>query len=253
VKKRFTSSVGMLVVGLLALALAACTSAQAAPQAVPAGEAQEMARYITVVGIGEVSLTPDVAEVNIGAEVSAETVSEAKAEVDRRVEAIVALLKEMGIADKDIQTSHYSIYYDQERYPVAMESMEREGISEASGVYRVSSMLRVTIRDLEQVGEALDAAIEAGANQVYGVMFTVSDDEKWEGEAREKAVADAKARAEELARLSGVELGEVLSVSEVVGSTPMVVREAAMAYGGGGIALGELEFSSQIQVTFAIQ
>ena len=59
---------------------------------------------------------------------------------------------------------------------------------------------------------------------------------------------------EELARLSGVELGEVLSVSEVVGSTPMVMRdEAAMAYGGGGIAPGELEFSTQIQVTFAIQ
>ena len=251
--KRYASLAGMLVVGLLALALAACTNAKAAPQALPAGETQGTARYITVVGIGEVSLTPDVAEINVGAEVSGETVSEAKAEVDRRMEAIAAALKEMGIADKDMQTSHYSIYYDRDRYPVSIEPMEREGISETPGVYRVSSMLRVTIRDLEQAGEALDAAIEAGANQVYGVTFTVSNNEKWEGEAREKAVANAKTRAEELARLSGVELGEVLSVSEVVGSTPMVMREAAMAYGGGGIAPGELEFSTQIQVTFAIQ
>lgn len=254
-KKRYISLVGVLVVGLLALILAACTTAKAAPQAAPTLASQETARYITVVGVGEVSLTPDVAQVNIGAEVAAETVSEAKAEVDRRMEAIMSALEEMEIAEKDIQTSHYSIFFEREPiYPMPMESRESgESFPETPGVYRVSSMLNVTIHDLERVGEVLDVAIEAGANQMYGVSFTVSDAQKWEGEAREKAMSDARARAEDLARLAEVELGEVLSVSEVVGNATVVMREAAVAYGGGGIAPGELEFSSQIQVTFAIQ
>jgi len=133
--------------------------------------------------------------------------------------------------------------------------MPREEVSaEPQGAYRVSNMLRVTVRNLEQVGELLDAVVEVGANQMYGVTFTVSDDQEWESEAREKAMDDAKARAEELAGLAGVELGEVLSVSEVVGGmlVPTAV-EMAVGRGGGGIAPGELEFSTRIQVTFAIK
>ena len=239
-----------MALGLLVVVLVGCTTAEAAP----AAASQELARYITVVGSGKVSLVPDVAQVNVGAEAAADTVSEAKAEVDGRMEAIVTALKELGIADEDIQTSHYSIHYEREAfYPAPMP--EGGASREAQGVYRVSNMLRVTVRDLEQVGDLLDAAVEAGANQMYGVTFTVSDDREWESEAREKAMADAKARAEELAGLAGVELGEVLSVSEVVGGVPvpMPVAEVALGRGGGGIAPGELEFSARIQVTFAIE
>jgi uncharacterized protein YggE len=155
----------------------------------------------------------------------------------------------MGIAEKDIQTSHYSIYYEREPVPTP-----REGpVGEEQGAYRVSSMLQVTVRDVEKAGAVLDAVVEAGANQVYGVTFTVSDRAQWEGQAREKAVADAKARAGELARLTGVELGEVLSVSEVIGGGTVPMAAFERAVGGGGIAPGELEFSTQVQVTFAIQ
>ena len=250
-RKGLVSSSGLLALALLAAVLAGCTTTQAAPEAAPAAAVQEMTRYITVVGSGEVNVVPDVARVSVGAEVTADTVSEAKAEVDRRMEAIMAALKEMGIADKDIQTSHYSIYYEREPfYPMARE----EPSSEIEGAYRVSNMLNVTIRNLEQVGGVLDAAVEVGANRMYGVTFTVSDDLEWEGEAREKAVADAKSRAEELARLAGVELGEVMSVSEVVGSMSIpMAMEMAEAGGGGGFAPGELKLGARIQVTFAIQ
>ena len=250
-KKRFVSLSGLVVLALLAAVVAGCAATQAAPQAAPSAASQELSRYITVVGRGKVSLVPDVAEINVGAEASGSTVSEAKAEVDGRMEAIVVALKEMGVTDEEIQTSHYSIYYEREPYyPVARE----EGPQEAEGVYRVSNMLRVTIKEIEQVGQILDAVVEAGANQMYGVSFTISDDESWQSDAREKAMADARVRAEDLAGLAGVKLGEVLSVSEVIGSAPIVVeREMAAAYGGGGIAPGELEISLQIQVTFAIQ
>jgi uncharacterized protein YggE len=247
----------LLVTTLLALFLVACTSVQDQPQETatsqdaPVATAPQSQRAITVVGVGKVSLVPDIARINVGAEARASTVAEAKTEVDRQIDAIMAVLKELGIADKDIQTSHYGIYFEREPFPGAM----REGglAQEPQGAYRVSNMLQVTVRDVNAAGDVLDGVVEAGANQVYGVTFTVSDDTKWQSEARKNAVANARARAEELAGLTGVELGEVQLVSEVIGSGPMPIAYAERAMGGGGIAPGELEMSTQVQVTFAIQ
>jgi uncharacterized protein YggE len=253
------------VVALLALVLAACTNVQATPtaepqvvptaaepQAVPTAAPPEAQRVITVVGVGRVSLVPDIAKINIGVETRASTVSEAKATVDKQMESISATLTGLGVTEKDVQTSYYSIYYEQEPYQPS--AREGETAAEPKGAYRVSSMLEVTVRDVEKAGEVLDAVVAAGANQVQGVNFTVSDDEKWQSEAREKAVANARVRAEEFATLAGVSLGEVLSVSEVIGgAVPYVAYADRGMGGGGGFAPGELEMSTQVQVTFAIQ
>jgi uncharacterized protein YggE len=244
------------IVALLAASLAACaavnaastTEAQGAPASATGSESSATPRTITVVGTGNVSLVPDVARINVGAEARADTVSEAKAEVDGQMAAIMAALKQMAVDEKDIQTSHYYIHYE-ERVP--MPVVQEGPVGESQSGYRVSSMLRVTVRDVEKAGEVLDAVVEAGANQVHGVTFTVSDESKWQGQAREKAMANARARAGELAGLAGVELGELISVSEVIGSVPMTV--AMEGRGGGGIAPGELELGTQVQVTFAIQ
>jgi uncharacterized protein YggE len=244
----------LLAVALLAVAVVGCTVSRAAPpleaQTTAADAPAPTSRYITVIGTGQVTLRPDIARINVGAEASAGTVSEAKTEVDRQIEVILATLKELGIAESDIQTSNYSIYHEREAFlPVARE----ETVVERQGGYRVSSTLQVTIRDIDAAGDVLDAVVEAGANQVYGVHFAVSDDKVWQSKARELAVADAKARAQELAGLTEVELGQVLSLSEVVGSTPIPMAAMALERGGGGIAPGELEMSTQIQVTFAIK
>jgi uncharacterized protein YggE len=122
--------------------------------------------------------------------------------------------------------------------------------------YRVSNMLRVTVRDVERAGDVLDAVVEAGANQVWGVTFTVSDESAWQGQARQEAMADARVRAGELAELAGLELGEVLSVSEVIGGMgyrpTTIVSEYGMG-GGGGLAPGELQMGTQVQVIFAVK
>lgn len=247
----------LLVIVLLATALVACTAVQAAPkgetQVVSAPVPVQGSRTITVVGAGKVNLEPDIARINVGAEARASTVAEAKTAVDNQVIAIVAALKEQGVADRDIQTSHYSIYY--ERMPVPAMVGKETRTEESQSAYRVSNMLQVTVRDVEKAGTVLDAVVNAGANQVYGVTFTVSDAQEWENAAREEAMADAKACALELARLSDVELTEVLSVSEVIGSSPVSVARMALesGMGGGGITPGELELSTQVQVTFAIQ
>jgi uncharacterized protein YggE len=126
-----------------------------------------------------------------------------------------------------------------------------------SGVYHVNNMVEVVIRDLEKVGPVLDAATAAGANNVGGVSFSIDETTAVEAKARELAVADAKKRAEALARLSGVALGPVVSVSEVVGFSgppgpmPMAAR-AAGSMDQTPVSPGELTYSAQLQVVYTI-
>lgn len=209
-----------------------------------------MPRYITVVGQGKTQVMPDIAVINVGVNTSAAKVTDATDENDTITAAILKALADEGIAEKDIQTSNYNIYFDEGAYGPEMGAREP--------VYRVSNMVTVTIRDIAAVSKVLDAVIAAGANSIYGVNFTL---EKWtaaESEARTLAMKDAQARAQELARLAGVELGQVVSVSEVIGAAPMqsyVALERAVAMGGGGapISPGQLEYSTSIQVTYAIK
>jgi uncharacterized protein YggE len=246
-----TSNKALLGATAIALTLIAVLALGLGPKA----ESQEIApsqnppRTITVVGTGTVNLVPDLAQVNVGAEARAGSVSEAKAEVDGKMVAIHAALQEMGIEDKDIQTSHYSIYFERE----PMQPMLEGPVEESQGGYRVSNLLRVTVRDVEMAGDVLDAAVEAGANQVHGVTFTVADESRWQGQAREVAMSDARTRAAELAGLAAVELAAVQSVSEVIGGWPAGMSPAPERVMGGGFAPGEMEMSTRVQVTFAIQ
>ncbi len=241
----------LLLVG--SLALSGCASpADAAP--VTAGESP--VRTITVIGRGEVKTQPDTANTNIGVEVTAPTVDEAMSQAKERMAALLAALKELGIAEKDIQTSNFSVYFERTSSDMpAPRSGDGSTDQQAPGFYRVSNMVQVTIRDLEQVGQVLETAVKAGANNIWGINFSVSDPATLEAQARENAVQDARARAEALAGLHGVELGSVVAVSEVIGGASPVFAEAAKALGGGGAPIepGELTLSTQIQVVYAIQ
>jgi uncharacterized protein YggE len=210
------------------------------------------AEIITVVGQGSVFVPPDIARVSIGVESSGETVSEAVALNEEQMEAILEALDEAGIEAKDIQTMNYSIQL--ERYPEVLPRAAESAPAEPKPAYRVTNMVNVIIRDLESVSAVLDAVVEAGANSIWGLSFSVDDPSDAQAEARAKASEDALARAEALAELSGVELGPVMSVSEVVGAVPapMALRvESATA--GGPISPGELEIGFQVQVSYFIE
>jgi uncharacterized protein YggE len=227
--------------------------------AAPAAQAQEpqpviapapIPQTITVVGEGKVTLEPDIARVNIGVETVTSTVQAASAENRAAVEAVLAALEAQGIAEEDIQTSGFSIFA--ERYGP-------EGpLAEGDVRYRVSNNVMVTIRELDNVGTILDAAIEAGANNIYGVEFALDDPSSVESDARQQAVEDARAKAEELATLSGVALGELISVSEIIagggGFYAGNFAEQARMMGGGGtpIAPGQLDLVMQLQVVYAM-
>ena len=124
------------------------------------------------------------------------------------------------------------------------------------GVYRVNNMVQVTLRDMAAVGDVIDAAVEAGANNVWGVSFDLENTDALEEQAREAAVNNARARAESLAELNGVEVGEVIAISEVIGASAVpMFAEAARAMGGGGVSIepGEVSFATQLQIVYAIQ
>ncbi len=237
----------LLITGLLgfSLVLAACGS-----DLQTAVSAQEPANssQITVVGSGEAFGEPDEAQVQIGVETFAESVSAATSENEAAIQQILAALEAQGIAKEDIQTTNYNIWAEQ-----------RYGDNGPEGVagYRVNNQVNVTIRDINQVGEVIGAATEAGANAIYGIYFTVSDPTALQEEARAAAVADAKARAESLAGLNGLEVGEAIIISEVINQTPFpmpamgggVMMEAAA--GAPSISPGQLSVQMQVQVTFS--
>jgi hypothetical protein len=242
------------VVGLGTAWLWGQVSSPAQAQTPEATSDHSPAETITVVGEGTVSIKPDIAKVSVGVETSAETVSEAVADNEAQMEAILAALKAAGIEEKDIQTTNYTIYL--ERYPEQPVGAE-SSTSEQKPVYRVSNMVTVTVRDLESVGDVLDAVIEAGANNIWGISFTLDDPKVAQADARAKAIEDAGIRAQTLADLSGVKLGPVMSVSEVIGggSVPLAgfaVAERA-ASGGGTISPGELEVTYQVQMSYFIE
>lgn len=239
----------LLLVG--SLALSGCAPLA---DASPVAASESPVRTVTVIGRGEVKARPDTANTNLGVEVTAATVDEAMAQAKTRMAALLDALKALGIAEKDIQTSNFSVYF--ERTSADLPTPRAGGSDQqVPGFYRVSNMVQVTIRDLEQVGEVLETAVKAGANNIWGIGFSISDPATLEAQARENAVKDARARAEALAKLHGVELGSVVAISEVIGGATPIFAEAAKALGGGGAPIepGELILSTQIQVVYAIK
>lgn len=240
---------GLTVLAIVAgVILSALPAASARPS--QAGESSAV-RSITVVGTGSASAVPDLATAQIGVDTQAASPEEATRQNDEGIQTVIDALKAAGIDEKDIQTAYYNLYAEQRYRP---ETGEPTG----EFTYRVSNSLSVKIRDLSQVGAILGEAVTAGANNISGVYFSIEDTTALEATAREKAVANAKAHAQSLAELSGVQLGEVAAVSEVItgGPGPVFYERAAAGLGGGGgapIQPGQLEVSMQVQVSFAIQ
>ena len=204
---------------------------------------------VTVVGEGVVNIEPDVATARIGVVVLRATVREASSEANGIMQAVKAALLSQNIEEKDIQTRHYNIYA--ERYGP-------EGLLQEDQVqYHVSNTVYVTIRDLDNIGGVLDAAIEAGANDIGNVRFSLENPAAVESEARAIAVADARAKAEELAALIDVSVGEATEISEIIGHGggffSNSFSDMAMADSAGAFSTGELTLAMQLQITYKLQ
>lgn len=233
-----------LLVTLLAVAMSGCSTASTVASSSPT------ARVITVSGLGNARGEPDLARLTIGVNVAEEEISEAVNESNRIIDDVTAVLRDLGVAESDIQTSNFSIWTEEQWDPETGQRREER-------LYRVDSTVQITVRQVDTVGEILQAAIDAGANNIYGLSFGIDDASGLAAEARLGALQNAREKAEAIAAELGVELGEVQSVIETSGGSPMPVFEsAAMGLGGGGgeppISEGSMTLSVNVQMSFAI-
>lgn len=200
----------------------------------------------TVMGEGKATVIPDIAIVTVGVNAQSPTVKDVQQQLNTKMNAVIAAVKKTGVDAKDVQTTNYNI---SPVYDYQSRSQQITG-------YQASANLVVKVRDLDKSSEVIDNATAAGANQVGGVTFDISDKTKVESEARQKAVAEAKVKAEEGAKAAGFNLGRIINYSENFdGSVPRPMyakAEMALDSSGGGAPTQIEPGSSEITVSVSL-
>jgi uncharacterized protein len=208
--------------------------------------AQEQQHIITMSGHGETHGQPDTAMLSAGVSVDAPTAAAALADANKNMQAILAALKKLGVADRDIQTRNFSV---QPQYA--------NGNGQAPHVtgYQVSNQVEVRLGDIGKLGPALDALVMAGANQINGVNFSIHDPATLLAQARGEAVADARAKAETFAKAAGVTLGPILSITENGngGLRPMFSIAPTARVQTVPVALGEETINADVTIAWEIK
>ncbi|MDE3096117.1 MAG: SIMPL domain-containing protein [Chloroflexota bacterium] len=205
---------------------------------------------ISVSGEGKVTGKPDLARLQLGVSVLRDTVAAARDQAATSLTAITKALRADGVADKDIQTLQLNI---------SPEYDYTNGRQLLKG-FRVTNVLSVKVRDINNTSKVVDDAVNAGGNdtQIQSIAFTIDKPADLQRQAREAAVADAKAKAQTLASASGVSLGSVTAISESGGVKPVQYSGADLAARAGAapatpIQPGELDVSVNVNVTWAIR
>jgi uncharacterized protein YggE len=200
---------------------------------------------VSVTGEATVSVAPDQAQIDGGVTSDARTAREASEANNAAMNKVLQALKGAGIEERDTQTSRLSL---QPQY-----APNRTGTSPITG-YRASNRVTIRLRDVTKVANVIDVLAGAGANDIGGINFTVSQPSKHLDEAREKAVADARRKAEIYAKAAGVTLGEPLSISEEGAPAPLFRgKMAAPMAAGAPVAQGEETLSVTVNVSWAIK
>jgi uncharacterized protein YggE len=244
---RFAQQWLPLASGVLVLGLAAApVFAQTSPVPTPSGAAG-----ISVLGEGVVLAQPNTARVTLGTDVFMPTLAAAQAEASTRMDAVVQKLKASGIPDSDIRTVSFSIspQYD-----------TRDQNQPTLRGYQVQNLVEARSQDVGGLGQLIDDVVSAGATRVVGITFEASDMQGLKDQARDQAMQNARAKAEQLARGSGVSLGRPMLVeeSDTGGVTPVRAQPAAAQAGVAAappppVQPGELQVRTTVRVVWAIQ
>lgn len=210
---------------------------------------------ISLVGIGKVTATPNMAIVSSGVVSHGKTARDALDANTIAMNQIFTILLDANIEQKDIQTSGFSVR-PQYRYSDQRDVNGYQLPPRILG-YEVSNTLTVRVRNLDDLGQLLDNAVSVGSNQINSISFAVTDTAPLLNEARRSAMADAIAKAELYAQAAGVSLGNIISISEgspITAPQPQVVMMARMAEDTGPVpvATGELSFSKQVSVIWQL-
>ncbi len=246
---------GLVAVALIVVVLSGCNPtpiASAAETAAPNVTISSQQQGIWVTGRGEATATPDIAILRLGIEAQAASVAMAQSDAAAAMQRVEDALATAGIADKDIQTQYFNIRQ--------VTRWDRDTEQEVVTGYRVTNRVVVKVRQVDDAGAVIDAVVEAGGDlaRIDNISFSVEDTTPLYEEAREKAIADAKDRAEQLARLAGVTLDSPTLIVE--GGTSGIAYptsggmmvERAMADMETSISPGEMEITLSVQVAWSI-
>lgn len=220
------------------------------------------ADLFTVSAEGKVVAIPDTAQISLGVQTQGSTVKAAQDSANKIINNITAAVKAIGVDDKDIKTTNYSVYPDEQF--TAPEPMiltlppTPTPISPPRKVtrYRVNINLSITVRDFAKINEVIDAATANGANQIGGISFSVDNIEDFQSQARKIAITKAKAKAASIAKDAGITLGKIINVSEgFTYNPPYLMTTAAKAETGGGTQIqpGSSEISVTITLSYEVR
>ncbi|MGJ5009257.1 SIMPL domain-containing protein [Bradyrhizobium oligotrophicum] len=233
----------MMIRSMFVATLAAATTLPALADDI----ARQDTPAITVSGEASVTAPPDLAQIDAGVASDAKTAREAAEANNAAMAKVLQALKSAGIADKDYQTSRLSI---QPQY-----AQNRPGQPAVTG-YRASNRVTIKVHDVAKVASVIDTLVGAGANDVGNIYFSVAEPSKLLDQAREKAVADARRKAEIYAKAAGVTLGQPLNIAEDGAPAPVFRAKtfaAPMAATPTPVAQGEETLSITVNVTWAIK
>lgn len=225
-----------LIAAALALAALAATNNAVQAQTVPPPT-------ISVTGEATVSVVPDRAQINGGVTTAATTAREASDANNKAMAAILAALKAAGIPDGDVQTSRISLQ------PEFANRQQPQDVVQIIG-YRASNRVTINLNDVTKVAATIDTLVGAGANEIAGIGFEVSQESKLLDEARVRALEDARRKAEIYARAANVRLGPPTSISEQGGQIPMGRGFKATAQ--AQVAPGEETLRLTVSVSYEI-
>jgi uncharacterized protein YggE len=245
----FVRSLALLGVGTAVAALLA-SAPMGAAQTIPTPQPQP-GSGISVVGQGIVLAQPNTAHITLGVEVFDQSLANGQSQAASRMDAVVSKLKASGVPDTDIHTVSFNItpQYDfqNQNQPVLRG-------------YQIQNLVDVKTTNVNVLGAMIDDSIAAGATRVYGIRFEASNMEDLKNQARDQAMQNARAKAEQLARDAGVSLGRPTSINEsdTGGVTPLRVQQApqpaaAAAAPQTPIQPGELQVQTTVQVVWSIQ
>jgi uncharacterized protein YggE len=200
---------------------------------------------ISVSGEAQVSVAPDLAQIDAGVSTEAKTAREASEANNTTMGKVLLALKGAGIDEKDFQTSRLSL---QPQY-----APNRNGPNAIVG-YQASNRVTIKLRDVTKVASTIDTLVGAGANNIGGINFMVSGASKLLDDAREQAIADARRKAEIYAKAAGVTLGSPVSISEEGAPGPMPFRKMAAGMAASApVAQGEETLQVTVSVSWAIK
>ncbi len=215
--------------------------------------ANEEGNIVTVNGLGTVKVKPDIAYINIGVQVFNTDAKEAQDENAKLMDAVVNAIKRNGVKDEDIKTIGYNIYKSTKYEPVVLG--EKENRIEG---YYARNTVEVTVRDIDNVGKIVDAAGNAGANEINRIRFGISDEEKYYNEALKLAMKNASGKAQAILSTFGAKIDKPYRIIENSYGAATYYRENAMfktsmaddaAY-NTPVETGELEITARLAVEY---